>query len=107
MQAGQRLMGTPPRSTAKRACQKVLLVNGGQHLRGASLKRPVRYTRHAQRALLVLPGFRDIHSPDVRRLISLAVHRLKHSFNPYLKALLRLRHRLPVYPRGGVDRDLT
>jgi Aspartyl protease len=26
--------------------------------------------------------------------------RLKHGFNPYLKALLRLRHRLPVYPRG-------
>ena len=26
----------------------------------------------------MLPGFRDIHPPNVRRLISLAVHRLKH-----------------------------
>src|SRR2546425_7823412 len=91
-------MGSTLRPSSKRARQKVLLVNSGEYLRGASLERPVRYTRHAQRALLLLPGFRDIHSPDVRRLISLAVHRLKHGFNPYLKALLRFRYRLPVYP---------
>ena len=67
MKRGQRVMGTPPRPSAKRARQKVLLVDGGQYLRGASLERPVRYTRHAQRALLLLPGFRDIHSPNIRR----------------------------------------
>ena len=107
MQAGQRLMGTPPRPTAKRAWQKVLLINGRQYLRGASLEGPVSYTRHAQRAFLLLTGFRDIHSPNVRRSISLAVYRLKHGFNPYLEALLRLRHRLPIHPRGRVGRNLT
>src|ERR1700746_356718 len=88
MQAGQRLMGTPPRPSAKRAGQKVLLINGRKYLRGASLERPVRNTRNAQRAFLLLPGFRDIHSPNIRRCIPLAVHRLKHGFNPYLEVLL-------------------
>ena len=74
---------------------------------GASLERPVGYTRHAQRAFLLLPGFRDIHAPDSRRVVSLAVDGLKHGFNPYLEALLRLRHGLSIYPRGGVGRDLT
>jgi hypothetical protein len=57
---------------------------------------PVRYTRHAQRAFLLLSGFRNIHSPNIRRLISLTVYRLKHGLNPYLEALLRLRHALPI-----------
>jgi len=107
MQGGQRLMGTPPRPTTKRARQKVLLINGGEYLRGASLERPVGYTRHAQRAFLLHPGFRDIHPPDVRRWISLAVYRLKHGFNPYLEALFRLRRSLPVHPRSRVGRNLT
>src|SRR5439155_24337488 len=98
-------MGTPSRPTAKRARQKVLLINGGQHLCGASLERPVRDTRHAQRAFLLLSGLRNIHSPNIRRLISLTVYRLKHGLNPYLEALLRLRHGLPVHPRGRVRRN--
>jgi hypothetical protein len=32
-------MGTPPRPPPKRARQKVLLIYGGEHLRGASLER--------------------------------------------------------------------
>src|ERR1039458_4336883 len=59
-------MGAPSRPTAKRARQKVLLINGGQHLCGASLECPVRYTRHAQRALLLLSGLRNIHSPNIQ-----------------------------------------
>ena len=39
---------------------------------------PVRYTRHAQRAFLLLSGLRNMHSPNIRRLISLTVYRLKH-----------------------------
>ena len=73
----------------------------------ASLKRPVRYTRHAQRAFLFLSGFRDIHSPYAWRLISLAVNRLEHRFNPFPKALLRLRHRLSIHPRSRACSDLT
>src|SRR5438045_2280213 len=67
MQGCQRVVGTPLRTPTKRARQKVLLINGGQYLRGASLERPVGYTRHAQWAFLLLPGFRDVHSPNVRR----------------------------------------
>jgi hypothetical protein len=59
---------------------------------------PVSNTRHAQRALLLLSGLRDVDSPDVRRSISLAVNGLKHLFNPDPEALLRLRHRLPIHP---------
>src|SRR6516164_1234681 len=48
MERCQRLMGTPPRPSPERARQKILLVDGGQYLRGASLERPVRDARHAQ-----------------------------------------------------------
>src|SRR5712692_11038233 len=74
MKGGQRVMGTPPRPSPKRARQKILLVDGGQYLSGASLKRPVCDTRHAQRAFLMFSGLRDIHAPDVRRLVSLTVN---------------------------------
>src|SRR5712691_8316698 len=107
VQCCQRLMGTPPRPSTKRARQKVLLINGGEYLRGASLERPVGYTRHTQRAFLLLSGFRNIHAPDGRRLVSLAVDGLQHGFNPYLEALLRLRHGLSIHPRGRVGPDLT
>src|SRR5215471_15603606 len=107
MQCCQCLMGTPPRPSTKRAWQKVLLVYGGEYLSDASLERPVRYTRHAQRAFLLLSGFRDIHSPNVGRLISLAVNRLKHRFNPLPKALLRLRHRLSIHPGSRACPNLT
>ena len=52
-------------------------------------------------------GLRDIHAPDVRRLVSLTVNGLKHRFNPDPKALLRFRHRLPVHSRGGVGSNLA
>src|SRR4029077_16754568 len=58
-------------------------------------------------AFLLLPGFRNIHSPNIRRLISLTVYRLKHGLNPYLEALLRLRHGLSIHPRGRVGRNLA
>src|SRR5271157_5334652 len=98
MQGCQPLMGTPPGSSTKRARQKVLLVNGGEYLSDASLERPVRYARNTQRAFLLLSGFRDIHSSDVRRLISQAVNGLKHRLNPVPEALFRLRHRLSIHP---------
>jgi hypothetical protein len=98
MQVCQRLMGTSPRPPAKGARSKVLLVNSGKYLSNASLERPVGYTRNTQRAFLLLPGLWNIHSPYVRRLIPLAVHGLQHFLNPFPKALLRLRHRLPIYP---------
>src|SRR5216684_1340656 len=107
MKGCQRVMGTPPRSSPKRARQKILLVDGGEYLRGASLKRPVCDTRDAQRAFLVLAGLGDIHSPDVRRVIPLAVNRLKHRLNPDPEALLRLGHRLPIHSRSGIRRNLT
>ena len=44
----QRMMSAPPRSSAKRARQKVLLVDGRQHLGSAALERPVRDSRDAQ-----------------------------------------------------------
>src|SRR5713101_5424239 len=39
IEGGQRVMGAPPRTPPKRARQKVLLVDGGQYMSGASLKR--------------------------------------------------------------------
>jgi hypothetical protein len=93
-------MSTPPGASAKRARQKVLLVDGGEYLSGASLERPVRDTRHAQRAFLVLTGLGYIHAPDIRRVIALTVDGLKHRFNPVPEALLRLRHRLAIHPWG-------
>src|SRR6266851_4480867 len=36
-----------------------------------------------------------------------AVYKLKHSLNPCLEVLLRLRHGLPVHSRGRVGRNLT
>src|SRR5712692_89378 len=68
MKGCQRVMGTPPRPSPKRARQKILLVDSGQYLSGASLKRPVGDTRHTQRAFLVLAGLGDIHPPDIRRM---------------------------------------
>src|SRR5271169_5062110 len=97
MQGCQRLMGTPPRPSPKRARQKILLVNSGQYLSDASLERPVSYTRNTQWAFLLLPGFRDVHSPNVWRLVSLTVNRLQHFLNPFPKALFRLRYGLPIY----------
>lgn len=103
----QCLMGAPPRPSAKRAWQKLLLVDGGEYLSGTSLERPVGYTRNTQRAFLLLSGFGNIHSSYVRHLISLAVHRLKHHLNPSVEALLRLRYGLSIHPRGRVFRYLT
>src|SRR5467141_4233145 len=76
------MVRAPPRTTTKGAGQKVLLVDGREYLGDAFLQGPVRYTRYAQWALFLLTGLRDIHSPNVRRWISLAVNRLKHIFNP-------------------------
>ena len=44
-------MGTSPRPPAKRARQKILLVDSGKYLSDASLERPVGYTRDSQREL--------------------------------------------------------
>jgi hypothetical protein len=100
-------MGSAPRPSTIRARQKLLLVNGRQYLRCASLERPISNARNAQWALLLLTGFRDIHSPDVRRSIPLPVNRLKHRFNPLPEALLRLGHRLAVYARSRSVRNMT
>src|SRR6202163_2130012 len=103
----QRMMGAPSWPSAKRARQKVLLVNGRQHLSGAALERPVRDSRDAQGAFLLLAGFRDIDTPDVRRSISLAVDRLKHRIDPFSEAFLRLCHRLAIHPGGRAARNST
>ena len=51
-------MGAPPRPSAERARQKVLLIYGGQHLSGASLERPVRYVKARPRGVSpCFPGF--------------------------------------------------
>src|SRR5262249_48847248 len=52
-------MGTEPWSAAERAGQKVLLVDGGQHLGRAALESPVRHGWHPKGALLRLPGLGD------------------------------------------------
>src|SRR5712692_9790012 len=43
---------------------------------------------------------RDIHTPDVRRVIALTVNGLKHRLNPDPEALLRLRHGLSIHSRS-------
>jgi hypothetical protein len=63
----------------------------------SSLDRPVTDTRDAQGALFLFTGLWDVHAPNCRCGISLAVYGLKHGFNPHLEALLRLRHSLAVH----------
>ena len=96
----QRVMGAQPWPSAERAWQEVLLVDGGENLGRAALERPVRDSRNAERALLLLAGLRDIDASNIRRSISLAVDGLKHWLNPLPKALLRLLHRLTINPSG-------
>src|SRR5215831_14795846 len=66
-------MGTEPWSAAERAGQKVLLVDGGQHLGRAALESPVRHGWHPKGALLRLSGLGDINAANVGCLISLPV----------------------------------
>src|SRR5579863_82946 len=99
MQGCQRLMGTSPRPATERARSKILLVNSREYLSNASLERPVGYARNTQGAFLLLPGFRNIHSPNSWRCISLTVDGLQHFLNPFPKALFRLRYGLPIYTR--------
>ena len=84
-----------------------MLVDGGEYLGGTSLECPVRCTRNTQWAFFLLSGFWNIHSPNVRRLLSLALDGLKHRVNPIPKVLLRLRHPLSVHPRSRVFWNLT
>ena len=103
----QRLMGASAGPAAERAWKKILLVDGRQHLRGTSLKRPVRYSGYAQRAHLLLSRLRNIDSPNIRRSISLSVYGLQHARNPFLKALFRLRYPLSIHSRSGFGWNLT
>src|ERR1035441_9696282 len=106
MERCERLVGASARTATKRARQKVLLIDGRQHLRGASLKCPVRNSRHPERAHLLLAGLRDIDTPYIWRAISLTVDRLQHTRNPFLKTLFRLRYGLSIHSGCGLGRYL-
>src|SRR5215831_17866189 len=100
------MMGTEPWSAAERTGQKVLLVDGGQHLGRAALESPVRYGWHPKGALLRLSGLGDINAADVRCLISLPVNGFEHGPDPFLEVLLRPLHRLAIHPSSGMLRNL-
>ena len=96
---GEGVMGTLTRPPAERAGQEVLLVDGGQHVGDAALQRPVGHTWHANRTLLALPWFGDVHPPYGRCRISPAVHGPEHRLDPRLELLLRFLHCLPIHAR--------
>src|SRR5215471_18701785 len=99
------MMGTEPWSAAERTGQKVLLIDGGQHLGRAALESPVRYGWHPKGALLRLSGFGDIYAANVRYLISLSVDGLEHGPDPFPEGLLRPLHRLAINPNSGALRN--
>ena len=101
------MVGASSGPSAERAGQKILLVDGRQNLRGTPLKGSVRYSGHPERALLLLSGLRNIDTSYIRRSISLSVYGLQHGCNPFLKALFRLRYRLPINSGSGFGRNLT
>ncbi|MET4359284.1 hypothetical protein ABIC08_009261 [Bradyrhizobium sp. RT9b] len=102
----QGMMGAELRPAAERAGQKVLLVDGGQHLSRTALERPVGDSWDPEGALFRLTGLGDIDPPNVRRPISLAVDGLEHRLDPSVEALPRRLHRLSVHPGGGALRNL-
>ena len=81
--------------------------DGRQHLGGAALERPVVDAGDAQRALFPLARLRDIHAPDVRCPISLAVNGSEHRLHPFPEGLLCLSHGLAVHPWSRALRNLT
>jgi len=63
-----------------------------------------------QRAFFALARLRDIHTPDVRCPISLAVNGSEHRLHPFPEGLLCLSHGLAVTPgaeRFGIDTDFV
>src|ERR1700704_4741415 len=100
-------VGASSGTSAERARQKVLLVNGRQYLRGTSLESLVRYSGHPERALFLLSGLRNIDTPYLRRSISPTVDGLQHACNPFLKTFFRFRHGLPIYSGRGFGRNLA
>src|SRR6516162_11639048 len=64
-------------------------------------------TGDAQRALFPLARLRDIHAPDVRCPISLAVNGSEHRLHPFPEGLLCLSHGLAVHPWSRALRNLT
>src|SRR6267378_6390852 len=68
---------------------------------------PVVDAGDAQRALFPLARLRDIHAPDVRCPISLAVNGSEHRLYPFPEGLLCLSHGLAVHPWSRALRNLT
>src|SRR6266850_1802280 len=66
-----------------------------------------RRGRRDDRALFPLARLRDIHAPDVRCPISLAVNGSEHRLYPFPEGLLCLRHGLAVHPWSRALRNLT
>src|SRR5215831_21176317 len=84
------------------ARQKIRLVDGRQYLGSAALERPVVDAGDAQWALFPLASLRDIHAPDVRCPISLAVNGSEHRLHPFPEAFLRVSRGLAVHPWSRV-----
>jgi hypothetical protein len=99
-------MGAQSWAAAKATRQEILLVNGGQHLGGAALQCPITDTGHPQGALLLFAGLGDVHPPDRRCRVSLAMYRFEHRLDPDVKVLLRLRYRLAIDAWGRATRNL-
>src|SRR5260370_68638 len=60
-----------------------------------------------RRVYIPKPGKRDIHAPDVRCPISLAVNGPEHRLYPFPEGLLCLSHGLAVHPWSRALRNLT
>src|SRR5260370_16369829 len=87
--------------------EEVRLVDGRQLLGGGAPERPGVDARDAQRALFPFARLRDIHAPDVRCPISLAVNGSEHRLHPLREGLLCVSHGLAVHPWGRALRNLT
>jgi MFS superfamily sulfate permease-like transporter len=79
MKRCKRLVGASSSTSAKRAGQKILFIDGGQHLRDTSLECPVGNSWHPEGAHFLLAGLRDIDTPYIWRAVPFTVNRLHHS----------------------------
>jgi hypothetical protein len=92
------------RSATTGAREKILLVDGRQHVSTAPLEYAVTEARHPQRAQLTLPRLRDVGPTHRRWPVALGVHHAQRGFTPGRTILLQFVRCLAITARRRVVR---
>jgi hypothetical protein len=92
------------RSATKRAGEKVLRIDGRQHVSNAPLEYAIPDARHPQRAQLRLPRLRDVGPTHRRWPVALGVHHAQRGFTPDGTILLQFVRCLAITARRRVVR---